>query len=98
MPHWLHSKPSKKGTMWKGTHWLRLSLLEQQRLEQESQRQYHSSDLLGFYGAGPLKKKKKKKVVTTNLIVPCQLCSLREKHEDFSRTTECVVLFPSPSV
>lgn len=82
--------------MWKGTHWLRLSLLEQQRLEQEPQLQYHSSDLLGFYGASPLKKKKKNQ--TTNRIVPCQLCSLHEKHKDFSRTTESVALFPSPSV
>lgn len=36
---------------------------------------------------------KKREVITTNRSVPCQPCSLREKHKDFSRGT---VLFPSP--
>jgi len=56
MSHWLHSKPFKRGTMWKPTGSDSL-LLEQQRLKQEPQLQHHSSDLLGFYGAVPLKKK-----------------------------------------
>lgn len=61
------------------------------RLKQESQLQYHSSDMLGFNGAGPLKQNK----------LPTELCPassvLCVRSMRISAGSQRVLLFPSPS-